>query len=48
MKHLQHVTKPLPVPAFYYNLSLTQKLSELVTLGSLLESLKGILVPAGR
>jgi hypothetical protein len=41
MRHLRPVTRP--APAYYYNISLTQKLSELVTLGSLLESVKNIL-----
>ena len=43
MRHLSLVSKPLPVPAYYYNVSLMQKLSELVTIGSLLETVKNFL-----
>jgi hypothetical protein len=43
MRHLSLVSKPLPVPAYYFNVSLTQKLSELVTIGSILETAKSFL-----
>ncbi|HOZ46411.1 MAG TPA: hypothetical protein PLO37_14930 [Candidatus Hydrogenedentes bacterium] len=34
MKHLMPMSRPLPAKAYYYNLSLAQKLSELTTLVS--------------
>ena len=46
MKHVAWVSKARPAKAYYYNVSLTQKLSEVVTIVSLLESLKGMVIGA--
>ncbi len=45
MKRIRPVSKSIPAKAYYYNISLTQKLSELVTLVSLVESIFNTLFP---
>lgn len=44
MKHLNPVSRPIPLKAYYYNISLTQKLGELVTIVSIAESIKNMIV----
>lgn len=41
MKHVVPVSRRQPLPAFYYQLSLTQKLIELATVASMADSLLG-------
>ncbi|MDQ1256750.1 MAG: hypothetical protein QG656_1350 [Candidatus Hydrogenedentes bacterium] len=41
MTHTRPISRPLPVKAFYYNISLTQKISELATIASLLDTVIG-------
>jgi hypothetical protein len=41
MKHFTFVSKERPAPAFYYQLSLTEKILELATLASFLDSFVG-------
>ncbi len=44
MRHIKTVSRNVPAKAFYYNLSLTQKLTELATIVSALDSVKNMLV----
>ena len=45
MKRIKPVSRSIPAKAYYYNISLTQKLSEIVTLVSLVESIFNTLFP---
>ncbi len=42
MKHIRTTTQSRPAKAYFYNISLTQKLSELTTIVSLVGSVKGL------
>lgn len=46
MRHIGVVTRAYPAKAFYYQLSLTQKIMELATLGSFADSALGVLKDA--
>jgi len=50
MKHIANISRNRPVPAYYYQLSLTQKIMELGTLASFADSfvgvIKGLFTPA--
>ena len=41
MRHVVPMSRPRPLPAFYYQLSLTQKILELATLASFADSVVG-------
>ena len=43
MKHVTPVSRLRPAKAFYYNLSLTQKIMELATISSFADSALGML-----
>lgn len=43
MKHLAHISRRQPLPAFYYQISLTEKLFELATLASFADSFLGVI-----
>ena len=42
MRHLSGISRRRPLPAFYYQIGLTQKLTELATLASFLDSFLGV------
>jgi len=41
MKHIACVSRRVPAPAFYYQVSLAEKISELATLASFVDSALG-------
>ena len=41
MKHTKPVSRSIPAKAFYYNISLTQKISELSTIASFADTVIG-------
>lgn len=43
MKHVRVITRTRPMPAFYYNISLTQKITELATIASFVDSALGMI-----
>lgn len=51
MRHVTTISRQRPAMAFYYNLSLTQKIMELATIASFadsfLGSIKGVVTPSG-
>lgn len=49
MRHITSISRSNPAKAFYYNISLTQKISELATIASFLDTalgaIKGLVAP---
>ncbi len=41
MRHVKPVSRAVPTQAFYYNISLTQKLTEIATLASFADAVLG-------
>ncbi len=43
VKHVRGITRQRPAPAFYYYVSLTQKITELATIASFADSIFGMI-----
>lgn len=43
MNHLSRISRGRPLPALYYQISLTQKIMELATLASFVDSFIGVI-----